>query len=101
MAEYKDRFEQNIPGRWYVDTECIDCDLCRETAPETFRREEEIGFSVVFRQPQTPEAVERAEEARAGRPTEAIGNDRIPLPLNQSGSSGEEHRNGGERPALL
>src|SRR3954469_26047937 len=81
MAEYKDRFEQNIPGRWYVDTECIDCDLCRETAPETFRREDEIGFSVVFRQPQTPEEVERAEEARSGCPTEAIGNDGATIPL--------------------
>jgi ferredoxin len=81
MAEYKDRFEQNIPGRWYVDTECIDCDLCRETAPETFRREDEIGFSVVFRQPQTPEELERAEEARSGCPAEAIGNDGATIPL--------------------
>jgi ferredoxin len=81
MAKYKDRFEQNSPGRWYVDRECIDCDLCRETAPETFRREDEIGYSVVFRQPQTPEEVERAEEARSGCPTEAIGNDGEPMPV--------------------
>jgi ferredoxin len=75
MAAYKNRFEQNSPGRWYVDNECIDCDLCRETAPETFRRQDEIGYSVVFRQPQTPEELAQAEEARSGCPADAIGND--------------------------
>ena len=75
MADYKIKFEENSPGRWYVDRECIDCDLCRETAPETFQREDEIGFSVVYRQPQTPEELVRAEIARSGCPVEAIGND--------------------------
>ena len=28
-------------GRYYVDSQCIDCDLCRETAPANFIRNDE------------------------------------------------------------
>jgi ferredoxin len=75
MAEKTNRLPQNVPGPYYVDDSCIDCDLCRTTAPDFFRRNDEIGFSVVYRQPVTPEARSVAEEARQGCPTESIGSD--------------------------
>lgn len=75
MATTTDRLPQNIVGRYYVDSSCIDCDLCRTTAPAFFRRDDEIGFSIVHRQPVTPEELALAEEAREGCPTESIGND--------------------------
>jgi ferredoxin len=75
MAEYKDRLPKNIPGSWYVDANCIDCDLCRETAPTVFRRDDENGNSIVFHQPETEEERKLAEEAMTGCPVEAIGND--------------------------
>ena len=75
MAEKANRLPQNVPGRYYVDDSCIDCDLCRTTAPDFFRRNDEIGFSVVYRQPVTPDEQSFAEEARQGCPTESIGND--------------------------
>jgi ferredoxin len=75
MAEKTNRLPQNVPGDYYVDDSCIDCDLCRTTAPDFFRRNDEIGFSVVYRQPVTPEGRSVAEEARRGCPTESIGND--------------------------
>ena len=75
MAEKANRLPQNVPGAYYVDDSCIDCDLCRTTAPDFFRRNDEIGFSVVYRQPVTPEDRSVAEEARQGCPTESIGND--------------------------
>lgn len=75
MANPADRLPENVPGRYYVDAACIDCDLCRETAPAIFRRHDETGFSVVQRQPLTPEEIALAEEARQGCPVEAIGND--------------------------
>ena len=80
MADYTKRFPQNVPGRWYVDANCIDCDLCRETASAVFRRDDENGNSIVFHQPETEEERRFAEEAMAGCPVEAIGNDHPPLP---------------------
>jgi ferredoxin len=75
MATTTERLPQNIVGRYYVDSSCIDCDLCRTTAPAFFKRDDEIGFSIVYRQPVTPEELALAEEAREGCPTESIGND--------------------------
>ena len=75
MANPADRLPQNVSGRYYVDSNCIDCDLCRETAPGVFARSEEAGFSFVQRQPLTPEEIALAEEARQSCPVEAIGND--------------------------
>ena len=75
MATTTERLPQNIVGRYYVDSSCIDCELCRSTAPAFFRRDDDIGFSVVYRQPVTPEELALAEEAREGCPTESIGND--------------------------
>jgi ferredoxin len=80
MPDYKDRLPQNAPGPWYVDSNCIDCDLCRETAPAAFRRDDENGHSVVFHQPESEEERRLAEEAMAGCPVEAIGKDGPPSP---------------------
>jgi len=75
MANKNDKIPANVPGPYYVDSSCIDCDMCRTTAPDSFRRDDHSGFSVVYRQPATPEELEQAEEARLGCPTESIGND--------------------------
>ena len=73
MASISERLPQNIPGRYYVDASCTDCDLCRTTAPAFFGRDDEIGLSFVHRQPITDEEVALAEEAREGCPSESIG----------------------------
>ena len=75
MADPKDRYPDNAPGRWYVDTQCIDCDVCRVTAPNNFRREEDRGFSYVFAQPRNPEEEAACREAMDSCPVEAIGSD--------------------------
>jgi ferredoxin len=75
MAEYKNRFAANVPGRWYTDTNCIDCDMCRESAPTVFKRDSDIGYTVVYHQPETPAEIKEAEEAMEGCPVEAIGKD--------------------------
>jgi len=36
---------------YHIDENCIDCDLCNETAPELFTRDDEEGRSVVVRPP--------------------------------------------------
>jgi ferredoxin len=77
MAERTERLRENVAGDYYVDSSCIDCDMCRSTAPEFFRRDEEIGMSVVYRQPVTPEECLLAEQSMHGCPTESIGNDGV------------------------
>jgi len=75
MAEVTHRYPGNAPGRYYVDDQCIDCDLCRQTAPMNFTRDEESGHSFVFQQPETPEEEAQCQEAMQNCPVEAIGND--------------------------
>ena len=75
MADREDKNVENVPGKFYVDSQCIDCDLCRETAPNSFTRAEDEGYSYVFKQPETPEEIAQAREAMEGCPVEAIGED--------------------------
>lgn len=75
MAVFSNRYPDNVPGKFYVDDQCIDCDLCRETAPDNFTRNDNGGYSYVFKQPTTPEEEARCKEAMEGCPVEAIGND--------------------------
>lgn len=75
MADKNIKNPENVAGRFYVDSTCIDCDICRTNAPKFFRRQDDGGYSYVYRQPQTPEEIAEAEEARIGCPTDTIGND--------------------------
>ena len=75
MPDRSDRVATNIAGKFYVDTSCIDCDLCRTIAPEVFRRDDEAGLSIVYQQPSTPDEVTRAGEAIDSCPVNAIGDD--------------------------
>jgi ferredoxin len=73
MAELANKYETNVAGKYYVDNQCIDCDLCRETAPDNFKRNEDGGYSYVYKQPESPEEEARCKEAKEGCPVEAIG----------------------------
>jgi len=75
MADPKDRLIENVPGLYYVDSQCIDCDVCRVTAPTNFQRSEDKGYSYVFRQPESAEENAQCQEAMDSCPVEAIGND--------------------------
>jgi len=75
MANKADKWENNVAGRFYVDQQCIDCDLCRETAPDFFNRFDEGGYSFVYNQPESEDALALCMEALEGCPVEAIGND--------------------------
>jgi ferredoxin len=74
MADIENRYSENVAGRYYVDSNCIDCDLCRETAPKNFTRQDDGGYSYVYKQPETPEEEEECKQAMEGCPVEAIGN---------------------------
>jgi ferredoxin len=75
MANKTQKVTENVPGRFYVDATCIDCDLCRETAPGSFTRNDEQGYSYVVRQPEAPEQEAACLAALEECPVEAIGDD--------------------------
>ena len=75
MADPAQRLQENASGTFYVDTQCIDCDLCRNTAPGNFRRQDERGYSYVFKQPESEEERGCVLQALKACPVEAIGSD--------------------------
>ena len=74
MATKEDKYEDNAAGKYYCDTECIDCNLCRETAPDNFADHED-GYSFVYKQPENDEEEALCVEAMEGCPVDAIGDD--------------------------
>tara|TARA_B100000579_G_C22461005_1_gene678901 strand:- start:157 stop:390 length:234 start_codon:yes stop_codon:yes gene_type:complete len=74
MATKEEKYEDNVDGKYYCDTECIDCNLCRETAPDNFADHED-GYSFVYKQPENDEEEVLCVEAMEGCPVDAIGND--------------------------
>jgi len=73
MADAANKYAENIAGKYFVDNQCIDCDLCRETAPDNFKRNEDGGYSFVYKQPASPDEEARCKEAKEACPVEAIG----------------------------
>lgn len=75
MASLAERLPKNAQGAFYVDSTCIDCDLCRSIAPALFNRDDETGFSFVQQQPLTDDDVAQAREALDACPQSSIGED--------------------------
>jgi ferredoxin len=75
MADQANKYPENISGQFYVDDQCIDCDLCRETAPANFTRNDDGGHSYVYKQPENDNEAKLCQEAMDGCPVEAIGSD--------------------------
>jgi ferredoxin len=75
MADLEEKLPQNVPGKYYVDSSCTDCEACNDTAPDLFGRDEDEGVSFVSKQPTSPEEEELMKEAIEGCPTESIGDD--------------------------
>jgi ferredoxin len=72
LRDFRERLPSSAPGKFYVDDQCLDCDLCLEIAPTVFRRDDPTGRSYVFKQPESDEEFALAKEAVAGCCTEAI-----------------------------
>lgn len=72
MADPRRRHKLNVPGPWFVDTTCIDCDVVRHLAPGLFA-EAPDGLSYVARQPAGPEEELAATRALLACPTGSVG----------------------------
>ncbi len=92
MAKLALRLPENVPGTFYVDSTCIDCDACRQLAPTVFRDHGEQ--TSVYQQPATDEETRRALMALVACPTASIGTtekhdkrigiDAFPLPIAEN-----------------
>jgi len=71
MADLALARAENIPGNFYVDSTCIDCDTCRWVAPASFDRKG--GQSIVFDQPGNRHLEIQALQALLACPTSSIG----------------------------
>src|SRR5262245_33628321 len=71
MANPTRAYSENVPGTFFVDDTCIDCDLCRQIAPLVFR--EDSDHSVVHHQPDSAAETHRAAMALVACPTGSIG----------------------------
>jgi ferredoxin len=75
MADRNDKWGDNVKGKFYVDRQCIDCDLCREIAPKFFKQSLEGGHSIVYKQPKEDSEIKICNEALESCPVNAIGSD--------------------------
>ncbi len=77
MAQASLKLPDNVPGDFFVDSTCIDCDLCRQLAPLSFKQTGEQ--STVFHQPQTEQETFDAFRALVTCPTASIGGPHTPV----------------------
>jgi glyoxylase-like metal-dependent hydrolase (beta-lactamase superfamily II)/ferredoxin len=71
MANAALRIAENVPGDFFVDSTCIDCDACRQIAPTVFY---DIGSqSAVHHQPESDGELLAAQKALIACPTASIG----------------------------
>jgi len=98
MADVANKYAENVPGKFYVDDQCIDCDLCRETGAANFKRNDDgaIPMSINSRRRQRKkalckEAMEAVRSRRLGMmarsPIAAVCHRRIPWASNTIGAS--------------
>src|SRR3954462_11748752 len=71
MANVKKRVPENVPGDFFVDSTCIDCDACRQIAPLVFAEAAETSFVKV--QPNASTDRRQALRALLACPTGSIG----------------------------
>ncbi|MFN3135514.1 MAG: MBL fold metallo-hydrolase [Candidatus Kryptonium sp.] len=71
MASLNKALSVNVKGEFFVDSTCIDCDVCRQIAPEIFA--DCGGYSYVYSQPKNSEQRRKAVQALISCPVGAIG----------------------------
>ncbi len=71
MANLLKSVPENVPGEFFVDSTCIDCDTCRQLAPAVYGEAAEHAF--VHRQPANSDHRRRALHALVCCPTGSIG----------------------------
>lgn len=71
MADPAERHPANVPGAWFVDRSCINCDVSRQCAPWMFGEADDQA--IVIRQPASADEERDAMRALLACPTASIG----------------------------
>ncbi len=75
MANPDKKVSKSVPGKYYVDTSCISCGVCNDTAPNNFQTDDDEGYSFVARQPENDEEEGQVKDAMDNCPEGSIGDD--------------------------
>lgn len=75
MSNRSAKWEDNVPGAFYVDKECILCSLCSDLAPANFKESPDGDHDFVYKQPANDDELKACREAMEQCPVEAIGDD--------------------------
>ena len=75
MADKANRNKDNVPGKYYVDDQCVGCGVCEGEAPAVFKMKDGDNYAYVHKQPSSPDDESAAEIAMNACPVSAIGND--------------------------
>jgi glyoxylase-like metal-dependent hydrolase (beta-lactamase superfamily II)/ferredoxin len=71
MANLQQRLAENVPGDFFVDSSCIDCDTCSQLAPAIFR--DHGDQCSVYHQPENEDEEKLALMSLVACPTGSIG----------------------------
>ena len=74
MADKNDKVSENVPGKYYVDSNCAFCATCIDIAPENFHSYNE-EYAYVKKQPENKAEEDQCQEAKDSCPADAIGDD--------------------------
>ncbi len=75
MADKNDRWEDNVPGKYYIDKSCTFCMVCMDEAPNNIAESDDGDHCFISKQPANAEEVEQLKAALEGCPTESLGDD--------------------------
>jgi ferredoxin len=75
MADKTRKWEDNVPGRFYVDKDCAFCTTCFELAPDHFKPGPREDHHFLSKQPVTADELKRVLFALEQCPMGAIGDD--------------------------
>ena len=71
MADIRKKLNGNAEGLFFVDDTCIDCDTCRQLAPEVFT---DLGnYSIIYKQPSNASEIRTSTQSLLACPTGSIG----------------------------
>ena len=78
MSDLSERYEDNVPGKFYTNKNCVLCNECFDIAPAHFKMADAGDHIIVHAQPTTAEGDALCQEAMDGCPMDAVGNDGAP-----------------------
>lgn len=75
MPNPAERWDDNAPGKFYIDKTCDYCEVCMDEAPDNIKPAESGDHCIVFKQPENEQEEEALRNAMGVCPSESIGDD--------------------------